>query len=130
MIVEQINRTTGAVLCLHHDQAGSTRLITGSTGKTEATFTYGAYGELTGSTGTATTPLGYDGQYTSSDTGLVYGQQPRGTGLIVVQILHSSGSTGTVTGKCTYSAYGTPTCEGPARPRSATTGNTPTATPA
>ena len=70
--IEQINNTTGTVLYLHHDQAGSTRLITGSTGKTEATFTYGAYGELTGSTGTATTPLGYDAQYTNSDTGLIY----------------------------------------------------------
>ncbi len=71
-IFEQINNTTGEVLYLHHDQQGSTRLLTGSTGKTEATFTYGPYGELTGSTGTATTPLGYDGQYTSSDTGLIY----------------------------------------------------------
>jgi len=35
-------------------------------------FTYGPYGELTGSTGTATTPLGYDAQYTSTDTGLIY----------------------------------------------------------
>jgi RHS repeat-associated protein len=70
--VEQINNSTGTVLYLHHDQSGSTRLLTGSTGKTEATFTYGPYGELTGSTGTATTPLGYDGQYTSSDTGLIY----------------------------------------------------------
>jgi RHS repeat-associated protein len=70
--IEQINNSTGTVQYLHHDQAGSTRLITGSTGKTEATFTYGAYGELTGSTGSATTPLGYDGQYTSSDTGLIY----------------------------------------------------------
>jgi hypothetical protein len=39
--------------------------LTGSTRKTEATFTYGPYGETTGSTGTATTPLGYDGRYTS-----------------------------------------------------------------
>jgi RHS repeat-associated protein len=70
--IEQINNTTGTIQYLHHDQAGSTRLITGSTGKTEATFTYGPYGETTGSTGTATTPLGYDGQYTSSDTGLIY----------------------------------------------------------
>jgi RHS repeat-associated protein len=70
--VEQINNTTGQVLYLHHDQSGSTRLLTGSTGKTEVTFTYGPYGELTGSTGTATTPLAYDGQYTSSDTGLIY----------------------------------------------------------
>lgn len=72
MPIEQINNTSGEVLYLHHDQAGSTRLLTDSTGKTEATFTYGPYGELTGSTGTATTPLGYDAQYTSSDTGLVY----------------------------------------------------------
>ncbi len=57
---------------LHHDQQSSTRLLTGSTGKTEATFTYGPYGGVTGSTGTASTPLGYDAQYTSSDTGLIY----------------------------------------------------------
>jgi RHS repeat-associated protein len=60
------------VLYLHHDQQGSTRLLTGSTGKTEASFTYDAYGNKTGSTGTSTTPLGYDGQYTNSDTGFVY----------------------------------------------------------
>jgi RHS repeat-associated protein len=70
--VEQINNTAGTVSYLRHDQAGSTRFITGSTGETEATFTYGPYGELTGSTGTATTPLGYHRQYTSSDTGLIY----------------------------------------------------------
>jgi RHS repeat-associated protein len=70
--IEQINTSTGTVAYLHHDQQGSTRLITGSTGKTEATYTYRPYGELTGSTGTAATPLGYDGQYTSSDTGLIY----------------------------------------------------------
>jgi RHS repeat-associated protein len=70
--VEQINNTTGTVLYLHHDQQGSTRLLTGSTGKAEATFTYDAYGNQTGHTGTATTPLGWDAQYTSSDTGLIY----------------------------------------------------------
>jgi RHS repeat-associated protein len=70
--IEQINNSTGAVLYLHHDQQRSTRLLTGSTGAKEATFTYGPYGTLTGSTGTATTPLGYEGQYTSSDTGLIY----------------------------------------------------------
>jgi RHS repeat-associated protein len=70
--VEQINNSAGTVLYLHHDQAGSTRLLTGSTGKTEASFTYDSYGNQTGQAGTATTPLGYDGQYTSSDTGLIY----------------------------------------------------------
>ncbi|HTD08368.1 MAG TPA: RHS repeat-associated core domain-containing protein [Solirubrobacteraceae bacterium] len=72
MRVEQLNNSSGAVTYLHHDQAGSTRLLTGSSGETEATFTYGPYGELTCSTGTATTPLGYDGQYTNSYTGLIY----------------------------------------------------------
>jgi RHS repeat-associated protein len=70
--VEQINNSTGTVLYLHHDQQGSTRMLTGSTGKAEATFTYDAYGNQTGHTGTATTPLGWDGQYTSSDTGFIY----------------------------------------------------------
>src|SRR4029077_2835821 len=69
--VEQIS-SEGTVLYLHHDQAGSTRLLTGSTGAKEATFTYDAYGNTTGTTGTAKTPLGYDGQYTSSNTGLIY----------------------------------------------------------
>jgi hypothetical protein len=58
--VEQITNSTGTVLYLHHDQQGSTRLLTDSTGKTEATFTYDAYGNKTGSTGTSTTPMGYD----------------------------------------------------------------------
>lgn len=69
--IEQIN-SGGTVTYLHHDQQGSTRLLTGSTGKTEATFTYDAYGNQTGHTGTATTHLGFDGQYTNSDTGLIY----------------------------------------------------------
>jgi RHS repeat-associated protein len=69
--IEQINNTTGTVLYLHHDQAGSTRLLTGSTGKTEGSYSYSAYGTPE-HTGTATTPLGYDAQYTSNDTGLIY----------------------------------------------------------
>jgi RHS repeat-associated protein len=70
--IEQINDSTGTVTYLHHDQQGSTRLLTGSTGKVEGSYTYGPYGETTGHTGTATTPLGYDAQYTSADTGLIY----------------------------------------------------------
>jgi RHS repeat-associated protein len=70
--IEQINNTTGEVLYLHHDQQGSTRLLTGSTGKAEGAYTYTPYGAVQEHTGTATTPLGYDGQYTSADTGLIY----------------------------------------------------------
>ncbi len=69
--VEQINISTGAITYLHHDQAGSTRLLTGSTGAVTGKCTYGAYGTPT-CEGTTTTPLGYDAQYTSSDTGLIY----------------------------------------------------------
>jgi RHS repeat-associated protein len=69
--IEQINNSTGAVTYLHHDQAGSTRLLTGSTGAVIGKCTYGAYGAPT-CEGTTTTPLGYDGQYTSPDTGLIY----------------------------------------------------------
>jgi RHS repeat-associated protein len=69
--VEQISNSTGQVLYMHHDQQGSTRLLTGSTGKVEGKCSYSAYGAPT-CEGTATTPLGYDAQYTSADTGLVY----------------------------------------------------------
>jgi RHS repeat-associated protein len=69
--IEQINNSTGTTTYLHHDQQGSTRLLTGSTGTVTGKCTYGAYGAPT-CEGSATTPLGYDGQYTSSDTGLIY----------------------------------------------------------
>ncbi len=69
--VEQIS-SGGTVTYLHHDQQGSTRLLTGSTGTVTGSTTFDSYGNKTGSTGSSTTPLGYDGQYTSSDTGLVY----------------------------------------------------------
>lgn len=69
--IEQINTSTGTVSYLHHDQAGSTRLLTGSTGTVTGKCTYSAYGTPT-CEGTATTPVGYAGQYTSSDTGLIY----------------------------------------------------------
>jgi RHS repeat-associated protein len=69
--IEQIP-TTGEPLFLHHDQQGSTRLLTNTTGSTEAAYTYEPYGRLNATTGTTTTPLRYDGQYTSIDTGLIY----------------------------------------------------------
>ena len=72
--VEQVS-SGGTVTYLHHDQQGSTRLLTGSTGIVTGSTTFDAYGNKTGSTGTTTTPLGYDGQYTSSDTGLIYLRQ-------------------------------------------------------
>jgi RHS repeat-associated protein len=46
--------------------------MTGSTGTVTGSTTFDAYGNKTGSTGSSTTPLGYGGQYTNSDTGLIY----------------------------------------------------------
>jgi RHS repeat-associated protein len=69
--VEQINNGTETVEYLHHDQQGSTRLLTGSTGTVTGKCSYNAYGAPT-CEGSATTPLGYDAQYTSPDTGLIY----------------------------------------------------------
>ncbi len=74
MPIEQIS-SGGTVTYLHHDQQGSTRLLTGSTGTVTGKCTYGAYGTPT-CEGAATTPLGYDGQYTSTDTGLDLPAQP------------------------------------------------------
>ena len=60
--------TAGVVTYLHTDQLGSIRMITSSTGTSTGTATYTAYGTRT-TTGT-TSPFGYAGQYTDSETGL------------------------------------------------------------
>jgi RHS repeat-associated protein len=57
---------------LHHDQLGSTRLLTNSSGETAATFTFGPYGVLTGHSGAGTTALGWAGQYTLAQSGFQY----------------------------------------------------------
>jgi len=57
---------------LHHDQQGSARLLTNSTGEAKGTYTYTAYGAVEGHTGTAATPLGYGGQLRNDSTGLIY----------------------------------------------------------
>ncbi len=69
--VEQVDGA-GASLYYQHDQYGSTRLLTDSAGAVVASFTYDPYGNLTGRTGTADTPLRWGGQYQDSDTGLYY----------------------------------------------------------
>jgi RHS repeat-associated protein len=69
--IEQIS-TEEKPTYLHHDQLGSTRLLTNASGEASATFSYSPYGTREGSTGTATTPLGFAGQYTDAETGLQY----------------------------------------------------------
>ena len=68
--VEQINGSETPTY-LHRDQEGSIRLLTSSAGTVTGKCSYGAYGSPT-CEGTAITPLEFDGQYTSSDTGLIY----------------------------------------------------------
>jgi RHS repeat-associated protein len=55
-----------------HDQNGSTRALTNSTGTVSGTYSYTPYGGVTSHTGTATTPLQFTGQYTDAESGLVY----------------------------------------------------------
>jgi RHS repeat-associated protein len=69
--IEQID-AAGVALYYQHDQYGSTRLLTDAAGAVAATFSYDPYGNLTGHTGTADTPLRWNGQYQDTDTGLYY----------------------------------------------------------
>jgi RHS repeat-associated protein len=68
--LEQISGTSAVFL--HHDQLGSTRLLTSSSGSKVATYTYGAFGNTASKTGGASTPLQYAGQLTDVKSGLQY----------------------------------------------------------
>jgi RHS repeat-associated protein len=68
--LEQISGTTP--LYYLHDALGSTRALTSGTGGVTATYTYGPFGSLASSTGTASNPFGYAGSYTDSESGLIY----------------------------------------------------------
>ncbi len=69
--IEQINPDSSTYY-LHHDQLGSTRGLTNTTGTTIATYTYNPYGQTTNTTGSATTPYQYAGNYTDTETGYQY----------------------------------------------------------
>lgn len=61
-----------AVTYLQTDQQGNVRLITNSTGQNVGTYNYNSYGQTLGHTGTATSVLQYDGQFTDTESGLIY----------------------------------------------------------
>lgn len=70
LVIEQI--TAGAdARYYHQDQLGSTRALTNQAGEPIATYTYTPYGAPKTTTGTATNPFRYAGQYTDA-TGLQY----------------------------------------------------------
>jgi RHS repeat-associated protein len=68
--LEQVSGTT--VYYFLHDQLGSTRALTNSSGTVVATFTYDPYGNLLGSSGSVSTPIGFAGAYTDVETGFLY----------------------------------------------------------
>lgn len=70
--VEQISSSTTTYL--HHDQIGSTRLITDSAGATgtATTLTYDPYGNDVSTSGSLTTNLQFQGQYLDAESGLYY----------------------------------------------------------
>lgn len=67
---EQIASETATYL--HHDHLGSTRLITNASGEAKGKYTYSPYGSVLEHTGSATTQLGFGGQYRNQSTGLIY----------------------------------------------------------
>jgi RHS repeat-associated protein len=58
--IEQI--TSGSATYLHHDQLGSIRVLTSSTGAVTGTYRFGPNGAVWGHTGTATSKMGFAGQ--------------------------------------------------------------------
>jgi RHS repeat-associated protein len=70
LVLEQVN--AGATYRFHHDQLGSTRLMTDSTGTSQATYTYDPYGGVVSSTGSITNPFRFGGQYQDAESGFYY----------------------------------------------------------
>lgn len=69
--LEQIDSANN-VKYLHHDRLGNTRLVTNANGSTHSTYSYDSYGNRTTTSGPGDVPFGFAGQYTETDTGLVY----------------------------------------------------------
>jgi RHS repeat-associated protein len=69
--VEQIS-SSEVPAYLHHDQLGSTRLLTNAAGGVSGSATYSAYGAQAGKSGSTDSPLGFNGQYTLGQSGLIY----------------------------------------------------------
>jgi RHS repeat-associated protein len=68
--IEQVR--SGTASYLHGDQLASTVLITNQAGAVADTYAYDPYGRVTTHTGTTTTQLQFNGQYTDPESGLVY----------------------------------------------------------
>jgi RHS repeat-associated protein len=69
--IEQIT-AGGTAYFYHHDQLGSTRAITTSTGTVQNTYTFDSYGNLAASSGTLANQLLFSGEYKDSESALYY----------------------------------------------------------
>ena len=63
---------TEALRWYHQDQLGSTRALTSSSGAVLSTFSYSPFGAPGAVVGSATTPIGWAGEYRDPETGYVY----------------------------------------------------------
>ncbi|MGH7643539.1 MAG: RHS repeat-associated core domain-containing protein, partial [Candidatus Dormibacteria bacterium] len=70
LTLEQVSGSTADFFL--HDWQGSTMGLASSSGSLVAKYTYDAYGNLTSSSGSASTPLLFQGQFRDSETGLYY----------------------------------------------------------
>jgi RHS repeat-associated protein len=68
--IEQIEGSTATYL--QEDQQGSIRLLTNASGNAVGRYDYDAWGNVLKHTGSATSNLQYDGQYTDAETGYQY----------------------------------------------------------
>jgi RHS repeat-associated protein len=68
--IEQVNGSSA--LFFHHDQLGSTRVLTDVSGLVQATYAYDAYGNTVVASGTANATLRYAGRYQDAETGYYY----------------------------------------------------------
>jgi len=71
LAIEQVS-TGESPTYLHHDQLGSTRVLTNSAGEFVGSTTFSPYGAVAGKTGGTSSPLGFAGQYTLGQSGLIY----------------------------------------------------------
>jgi len=69
--VEQID-SSGNPHFYAHDQLGSTRALTDTTGTVQATYTYDPYGNVVSSSGTVANPFQFAGQFEDTESGLYY----------------------------------------------------------
>ena len=70
--IAEINDSTGSIDYLSADLVGSTRLVTDSSGAVAGVNRYDEYGNVTSHTGSTDPAIGYSGNWTDPDTGLIY----------------------------------------------------------